>query len=80
MIIMHDVPFCIIEFFCAFSDNYICMSKKNPSEMHFDRTIAGPFLAALLHRQGLERFMTLPSRENLTSIIAILFKLPGEEK
>lgn len=41
IIIMDDVPFCTIEIFSDFSDNYICMPEKKSSEMHFDRTIAG---------------------------------------
>lgn len=42
IMIMDDVPFCTIEIFSDFSDNYMCTSeKKKSSEMRFDRTIVG---------------------------------------
>lgn len=58
IIIMDDVPFCTIEIFSDFSDNYICMLEKNPLKC----TLIGQlqdFLAALLHHHELEHFMTM---------------------
>lgn len=56
---MDDVPFCTIEIFSDFSDNYMFMSeKKDPLKC----TLIGQlqdFLAALLHHHELEHFMTM---------------------